>query len=881
MIDAGDESAAHRRATLVAIVGEAGLGKSRLLWEFFKYLDGVSETRWWHQGRCLSYGEGVAYWALAEMVRTRAGITEEEDPSSARQKLNSAVELHVSDERERRLVEPRLAHLLRLDERPEADRADLFSGWRLFFERLAEQQPVIMAFEDLQWADSGLLDFIDYLLEWSADFPILVMALGRPELQERRPRWNPLVLAPLDPSAIRQILDGLVPGLPQELAVEISHRAEGIPLYAVETVRMLQDRGLLVQEGAQYTLTGDVRELEIPETLQALVASRLDGLSAEERGLLQSAAVLGHSFTAAGVAALADRREPDVVPVLDGLVSKQVLARDDDLRSPERGQYVFLQWLLRTVAYATLARRTRKERHLAAAQHLRETWPGGLAEIAEVLASHYLEAIRVDPEAEDVGDLRAAARETVTAAGRAAASLALGPEADRYFEQAAGLAESDFERAELFEQAGSALRRSGESERAEARLREAIELARRGGSPTGGSAAVALADLMRLEGRVQEAAEILEPFRSSDDSRVGPELRASALVAIAMTLVFSGRVQEAAPLLEEALATLEALRDWPALTQALISRGVFLILSQRRQEGVAVLEHCLRLAEEHDLPALGLRARYNFAQCLIEEHRFADALREVELGISAVRERGDRRWERLMHQQAVTPQVVLGRWDDAQRGGLPVLDRGGKTADMVARDLSVVAVARRDEALLARCRSVGEGSQDSSDIDVRCSAAVTLALEELGLGEARQALARARPQLDEQSLSAEVRAASYAVCVEAAFALEDEDAMAELEAWVAGLPPAHVLPLLQAERARLVAELAHRRGDTRARDQAEDEASDLLRSVGARPALARALLDRWRRHEDAEALAQAREICRELGAIRWLEELPEPEHVAA
>jgi class 3 adenylate cyclase len=322
IVEAGEVSAHEGHARHVAVVGEAASGKTRLLWEFFKYLDGIEEERYWHQGRCLSYGEGVAYWALAEMVRARARIQEEDDPAAAREKLRAAVETHVPDERERRLVEPRLAHLLRLEERPDADRADLFSGWRLFFERMAAAYPVILAFEDLQWADGGLLDFIDYLLEWSADFPIFVITLARPELMPRRPSWMPLKLAPLEPRAIATMLDGLAPGLPEELVAEIGRRAEGIPLYAVETIRMLQDRGVLVQEGARYVVAGDVSDLEVPETLHALVASRLDGLSAAERSLLQDASVLGQSFTAAAAATLSGLQETDVRDVLDGLVAK-------------------------------------------------------------------------------------------------------------------------------------------------------------------------------------------------------------------------------------------------------------------------------------------------------------------------------------------------------------------------------------------------------------------------------------------------------------------------------------------------------------------------------------------------------------------------------
>ncbi|HZU60774.1 MAG TPA: adenylate/guanylate cyclase domain-containing protein, partial [Solirubrobacteraceae bacterium] len=539
IIEAGEESAHDGRAIHVSILGEAGSGKSRLLWEFFKYLDGIQEGRYWHQGRCLSYGEGVAYWALAEMVRARARIQEEDEPASARHKLRAAVEQFVPDERERRLVEPRLAHLLRLEERPDADRADLFSGWRLFFERMASESPVVLAFEDLQWADSGLLDFIDYLLEWSADFPIYVLTLARPELHERRPAWAPMTLEALEPAEIARMVEGLAPGLPDELIAQIGRRAEGIPLYAVETIRMLQDRGLLIQEGSRYVVTGEVSDLEVPETLHALVASRLDGLSAPERSLLQDASVLGQSFTPAAVAALSGFPETAVADLMDGLVAKQILARDDDPRSPERGQYAFLQGLLRTVAYGMLSRRARKERHVAAARHLEETWPGELRDIAEVLASHYQEAIAAEPDADDVALLRASARERLTVAGQAAASLALGPEAERYFVQAAELAEDDLERADLLERAGRALWASGDAASGEQRLRQAVELYALSGRGAGGGAAVTLGYALRNLGRVEEARALLEPFRQAQDE-TDQVVRAEALAELAATSLFAG-----------------------------------------------------------------------------------------------------------------------------------------------------------------------------------------------------------------------------------------------------------------------------------------------------------------------------------------------------
>jgi len=190
IIDAGERSASEGSAARVTVLGDAGSGKSRLAWEYFKYVDGIGAERWWHQGRCLSYGEGLGYWALAEMIRGRAGINEDEDPIAARAKLRSCVERFVHDERERGLVLPRLAHLLGLAQRSVSEPADLFSGWRLFLERMAATDPVVLVFEDLQWATSGLLDFIDYLLEWSKELPIFVLCLGRVELERTRSGWG-------------------------------------------------------------------------------------------------------------------------------------------------------------------------------------------------------------------------------------------------------------------------------------------------------------------------------------------------------------------------------------------------------------------------------------------------------------------------------------------------------------------------------------------------------------------------------------------------------------------------------------------------------------------------------------------------------------------
>ncbi len=872
IIDAADASAEQGRAQLVAVVGEAGSGKSRLLWEFFKYVDGVERSRYWHQGRCLSYGEGVGYWALAEMVRARASITEDEPPSTAREKLRETIERFVTDERERRLVEPRLAHLLRFEDRPDADRADLFSGWRLFFERIAATEPVVMAFEDLQWADSGLLDFIDYLLEWSADSPIFVLALGRSELRGRRPAWAPLVLEALPSESVAAILDGLAPGLPEELLYEITRRAEGIPLYVVETVRMLLDRGLLVLDGSRYVLTGDVSDLEVPETLQALVASRLDSLDPAERSLLQDASVLGQSFTAAAAAAVSGRSEVDVTAVLDGLVIKQVLSRDDDPRFPERGQYVFLQGLVRTVAYGTLSRRARKSRHVTAARHLADTWPGEARDIAEVLASHYLEAINADPEAEDVAALRALARETLTEAGRAAASLALGPEADRYLAHAAELADDDLQRAELLEQAGRALHASGDPVTAEQRLRRAIELHERGGTALGGPAAIMLANLLRYEGRMDEARDLLDRFRSADTAGADAVTRAEGLAELAVTQVNAGRMDDASRLTEEALAVLEDEQAWGPLSSGLITRAVYLILSHRSEEGYGVLRHALELAERHDLPRVALRARYNLAAVSIEQGRLDDAVNDVAAGLALARERGDRHWERQLMGQQIAPLAMLGRWNEAAPLAIALL-RGDIDSDAVfgAAYLSQIALARDEPELLADCVATADQRRESEHIDQRCGAWIVIARVALERGDMSEVQRVVTEMLAVPTLPAEYVDELFELSIEAGIRDGDEAAIAERQSYLDALRPARATPLRRAGSLRLAAERAHLRGDEAIAVRAEAEAEALLRRVGARPRLASCLLERARRREEVEALVEARTIYSELGATHWLE----------
>jgi class 3 adenylate cyclase/tetratricopeptide (TPR) repeat protein len=664
-------SATEGRAQLVSVTGIAGIGKSRLVWEFYKYFDGIVEPVWWHRGRCLAYGEGVAYWALADMIRMRCRIGEDEDPASARQKLAATLDEQVTDAEERAFIRPRLAQLLALEEGVSGDRQDLFAAWRLFFERLSDSNPVVLAFEDLQWADASLLDFIEHLLEWSRDTPLFVITLARPELQERRPGWgagqrhfSSLYLDALSEGAMEELLEGLVPGLPEQLRERILARAEGIPLYAVETVRMLLDRGLLRQEGSAYALTGPVDILEVPETLHALIAARLDGLSPQERRLLLDGAVLGKTFTLAALGALADASADQLEPVLAGLVRKEILGLQSDPRSPERGQYGFLQDLVRHVAYETLSRRERKLRHLAAAAHLEAL--ADEDELAEVMASHYLAAVAAGPDADDAPALRARAGAMLARAGERAGSLGAPEEGQRHYDQAAALADEPLAEASLLERAGRLALRAGSPTDARARFERVIALyttAGEMGASARASAALAEADV--LEGSLEEAAARLEEaVRALDEREDGAEL-AQALAELGRVQVLSGHADEAAAAIERALGLAERLGLPEVFVEALNTRAVVLRFGARTAESRILLEAAVSRAHDEQLYRSELRAQNNLMALLQSADRITDMLGVGERAVALARRRGDRGWEARIHTTLIVVYYMLGRWDEA------------------------------------------------------------------------------------------------------------------------------------------------------------------------------------------------------------------------
>ena len=569
------------RPRLVHVSGVAGIGKSRLVWELLKYVDGLSDDVFWHQGRCPSYGDGVSFWALAEMVRSRARILETDDESVAREKLRSCLAGLADDDEERQWLEPRLAHLLGLDPAPPGGRDDLFGAWRRFFECVAQRGTVVLVVEELHWADPGLMDFLESLLEWSRTAPILVLTLARPELSDKRPSWGVGVrnasavhLDALTDDEMTRMITGLVEGLPSSAVDELVRRAEGVPLYGVETVRMLVDRGVLEQEGDRYRVVGDagdaLRDLDVPETLHALVAARLDALPEAERWLVQDASVTGFSFTLQTVSAVAGREPEDVEPSLRSLVRKEVLDQDIDPRSPERGQYRFVQSVIREVAYSTLSKSARRTKHLACARRFAAFDED---ELAGVVASHYLDAYRADPSAADAEEVAALAREWVSRAAERALTLGSPQQALGFSTQALELTDDPRERAEVYLASARAARAVSSDEAAWHHARESARLFRSVGDL--GRAADAVVEGGRTDAGLKGNEEIDEMLTAiiEELGDTEPARRARLLACFADRCNTTGRREEAIALSERAIVIAQTLDDDGVLREAAGAHG--------------------------------------------------------------------------------------------------------------------------------------------------------------------------------------------------------------------------------------------------------------------------------------------------------------------
>jgi class 3 adenylate cyclase/tetratricopeptide (TPR) repeat protein len=633
-----------REPQLVTIVGVPGIGKSRLVWELFQLVDADPELITWRQGRCLPYGEGVSFWALGEMVKAHAGILETDAPELVEEKLAAV----APETRLQRQLRPLVGLAAEQDVGGDR-RIEAFAAWREFLEEIAEEGPLVLVFEDLHWADEGLLDFVDHLVDWARGVPLLVVCSARPELLDRRPGWGggklnaqTLALTPLaDADSARLIGELLGPTLlPAETQAALLERAGGNPLYA-------EQYALLYREG------GAVEGVPLPESVQGIVAARLDGITSEEKRLLQEAAVVGKVFWTGAL----ERGGLD--DLLHGLERKEFVRRER--RSSVEGQeeYAFRHVLVRDVAYGQIPRADRAERHLTVAGWLESL--GRPEDHADMLAHHYAAALDLArATGADPGPLVERARLAFRAAGDRAFSLNAFDAAVAHYRRVLELAEEG-DHPTLFYRYGFALFSvfgTGAEE-----LARAVE----GGLATGDletavEAQISLVvhawnrgDRALADAHLERAEELAAGLAAS-------RAKAHVLAAVSRYRMLAGRHEEAIRAGEEALAMAAQLGADEIRMNSLTSVGPALAATGDYEGGRAALEEAIELGNRIRHP--DVTRSYNNLASTIAQHgdlrRCAELHREAfELGERL----GHGPWVRWLRGELAADAFYLGDWD--------------------------------------------------------------------------------------------------------------------------------------------------------------------------------------------------------------------------
>jgi len=558
---------------LVTVVGVPGIGKSRLVRELFHVVDEDPELIVWRQGRSLPYGEGSAFWALAEIVKAQAGILETDGADEAVAKVTAAVRDVVSDEMEGPWVERHLRTLVGVHQASagQADLDEFFAAWRRFLEGLAERQPVVLVFEDLHWADDALLDFVDSLVDRVTGVPLLVLCSARPELLERRPGWGggkrnaaTVSLAPLSDEDTSRLLSALLgtPVLPADQQSSLLQRAGGNPLFAEEYARMLA--------------AGSDPEAAPPETLQGVVAARIDALPPDEKEFLQLAAVLGKVFWTDALSTLSGVGGWELDERLHALERREFVRREHRSAVAGSKQFAFVHALVRDGAYGQMSRSVRADVHRRVADWI-DTLPADRADDrAEILAHHLLEAIEYSHAAgleyaELVPRAAKALRESgerAWAIGALTAALGhyrrlreLDPrvEDDPYFLLAIGLALS---LAGSFEGEGVV-----ELERATEALADSDPAA-------AAQATITRGEFVWQRGDQEAAFAYFDRARQLAEGAPLSLRKQYAVAQVARFLALAGRYEEAEELVEQAIAMAEELGEDGLLGDALATRGV-------------------------------------------------------------------------------------------------------------------------------------------------------------------------------------------------------------------------------------------------------------------------------------------------------------------
>jgi class 3 adenylate cyclase/tetratricopeptide (TPR) repeat protein len=673
-----------RCAQLVTVSGVPGIGKSRLVAELYGVVHADDEIIRWRRGRCLPYGDGVSLWALGEIVKAELGVLESDDAAETERKLRAALNDLIADETDRDWIARRLAPLAGLEGEP-AERADSFAAWRRWLEALAEHRPLVLVVEDLHWADEELLDFVDSLVDRLAGVAFLVVCTTRPELYERRPDWGggkrnalSVSLGPLDDADTARIVARALDQarLPAETQSAVLARADGNPLYAEQYARM-------VAEGAPVTA--------LPETVQGIVAARLDLLAPEEKELLQDAAVSGRTFWpgALGIVSADDKR-------LFALVRKEFVRRELHSSIAGEQQYSFAHALVQDVAYSQIPRAARSEMHSRAAEWITTLPPDRARDRAALLAHHYGAAVELGRAAGiDVSELVGPARDAFAEAGDRAEALGSLPAAHSFYSAALELASNDdVERARLYlRRSQAALNVGGE---ALADAERAVALFAAAGDDEGAAEAelaAARASWSWVRGDAVAAARHADRALALTAAGGATRVRAEAVVERARLLMLSGESDRAITMATEGLALGEQLGAVRLQASALVTRGSAgrgELAAEDLRRGIEISERSKSLFEY-------FRGLNNLAEHYVEQGE----QREVEAMYARIRsearELGLALQLHWVDGQDVRLQYELGNWDRALELGVALLGRdGGGSADYLSPTVRAVMASVLD-----------------------------------------------------------------------------------------------------------------------------------------------------------------------------------------
>jgi len=559
-----DQAVEARSCHLVVVVGQAGVGKSRLAAEFLNVL-GLSATVL--SGRCLSYGEGITYWPLGEAVRQAAEIRDEDSQESAKTKIAAL----VADQESGALIAERVGQAIGLARGAAPPEEIAWAAGKLF-ETLARSRPLVLLLDDLHWAEPTFLDFVDHLAAWSRDAPILVLGLARPELLERRAGVSRVVrLEPLGEDESARLIENLLghAGPSDDARVRIVEAAGGNPLFVEELLAMLIDNGLLRRENGTWLPTGDLSAVAIPLTIEALLGARLDRLESGERATVERGSIEGQVFHRGGVVALSDDEfRPGVPTHLDTLTIKEFI-RPAQATFADDAAFRFRHILIREAAYAGTAKKLRAELHERFADWLVRMAGARAVEYEEILGHHLERAYRyreelgpLDERARAVG-VRAAER--LTAAGQRALGRGDIPAAANLLGRAASLfPSSEPRRLQVLPDLGAALMLSGDLVRADEVLTEAID-------------AAAAADEQPLQARALVERTLLR-------SLTHPEIEADEIARVSAFAI---------PVLEE-------VSDHESLAKAWKLLAMRHVIELRHQEALGKLERALEHARRAD-----------------------------------------------------------------------------------------------------------------------------------------------------------------------------------------------------------------------------------------------------------------------------------------